>query len=221
MKSINTSLSKINLQEKFRPATIRIFLKKNFRRIALAIFLACLGIILIGLVLGFISLFTACQRVTVEQYNSDSFTFSFPADWQLMSDLWPNYDLKDDYYRLGVTEQVMLTSVQRQGETGAYFAVASAPIPDGSNLEMLFRQTYDQLEGELSDVVESTQEVDGKKGLMIQYRRPWGEPWWEFRDIWLDVDGVAYLLSFHASKLDNYQGAMDQILAGFNFKDSQ
>jgi len=54
-------------------------------------------------------------------------------------------------------------------------------------------------------------------GYEMRYRRPWGEPWWQFQDIWLEKDGVIYLLSAHAYNLETYQEALDAILESFTF----
>jgi hypothetical protein len=173
--------------------------------------------ILSGLLL-FVFLLSSCQQPATRTFENEAFSVEYPGSWQEMSELWPNYQLKDDYYRLGIHEIVTLTSVRKQGEIGAFFTVASSGIPEGLDLKTLFQQTYDPLSDEIVDVTEGTQTVDGKTGLVIQYRRPWGEPWWEFQDIWVEVDGTAYVLSSHAFKLESYQEAIDQILAGFTLK---
>ena len=47
------------------------------------------------------------------------------------------------------------------------------------------------------------------------YRRPWGEPWYAFRDLWFESNGTAYLLSFHAYALDGFGEAMAAIVDSF------
>ncbi len=113
----------------------------------------------------------------------------------------------------------MVTSARRQGQAGVYFAVASAPLPEGLSLEDVYRQTYDPLIDELRDVSEGTTIVDGLSGFEINYQRPWGEPWWRFRDLWLEKDGVIYVLSFHAppGAFDDHQEEFTEILDSFTF----
>jgi hypothetical protein len=57
-------------------------------------------------------------------------------------------------------------------------------------------------------------------GFEINYQRPWGEPWWQFRDIWVEKDAVIYVLSIYAPPNDfkQHQDDFDLILNIFNFK---
>jgi hypothetical protein len=163
-------------------------------------------------------LLVACKRASSGIYDHVDFSFELPDQWQLMSDLWPNYQSGRDYYRLGVTEIVMVTSVKKQGQTGAFFAVASAPKPADSSLEDLFHTTYAQISEEIQDVSENPLVLSGVPGFEIYYRRPWGEPWWQFRDIWLENNEIVYVLSFHAFDLNKYQEEFGPILDSFVFK---
>jgi hypothetical protein len=151
-------------------------------------------------------------------YDHPNFDFSIPSNWQLMSDLWQDYQVRQDYYGLGLEEIVTFTSAQKQGEMGAYFSVAAIQIPQGSSLEKQYHLSYDRFLNEFRELAETESSLHDMTGLEISYRRPWGEPWWEFRDLWFEKDGSAYLLSFHAFDLTDYQEDMDFILASFNFK---
>jgi hypothetical protein len=163
-------------------------------------------------------LLAGCQPSGPQVYEHPAFSFDYPPDWQLMSDLWPNYASGRDYYHLGVTEIVMVTSAQKQGESGAYFAVASTSLPAGMDLETLYRQTYAPLTEEITEVSEQLIQVGGASGFEIRYRRPWGEPWWQFRDIWVEKEGTVFVLSFHAINLDTYQENVAFLLERFVFK---
>jgi len=147
-----------------------------------------------------------CHPNPVQAFDAPAFSFEFPKGWQLMSDLWPDYQPEQDYYHLGLQEVVMVTSVKEQGQAGAYFAVAVKPLQADSDLETLFHQTYAPILDEIREMDETTLSVAG------------GEPWWQFRDIWLEKDGVAYVLSFHALDLEKYQAEIAYILDHFAFK---
>jgi hypothetical protein len=114
----------------------------------------------------------ACQFASSGTYDHADFSFDLPDEWQLMSALWPNYQSGRDYYRLGVTEIVMVTIVKKQGQAGAYFAVASTPKPADASLEDLFHATYAQISEEIQDVSENPIVVGGVPGLEIYHRRP-------------------------------------------------
>ncbi len=116
----------------------------------------------------------------------------------------------------------MITSakVKADGLYSAYFAVASSPLAGGPDLNTRFQQTYDPLIPDLREVSQTTFDNDSLSGLEITYQRPWGEPWWQFRDIWLEKDAVIYVLSFHGSPTDfeKYQDDLNLILQSFEFK---
>lgn len=113
----------------------------------------------------------------------------------------------------------MITSVQKKGDFGAYFTVASKPLPEGKSLEEVFRDTYDQIEGEMREVSESTTSINGVQAFEMNYERPWGEPWWQFRDWWLEKDKTIYVLSFHClGSSEKYQEDLDYILNSFRIK---
>lgn len=152
-------------------------------------------------------------------YDNPAFSFDYPSDWQTMENLWGFQQLDENYYGLGLQEIIMITSVQKKGDFGAYFAVATKALPEGESLEMVFHQTYKQIEGEMREVSETTTTINGYPTLGMNYERPWGEPWWQFRDLWLEKDNTIYVLSFHClGATEKYQEDLDLILNSFLFK---
>jgi hypothetical protein len=154
-------------------------------------------------------------------YDDPNFSFQYPETWQTMTDLWGDrYQPGQEYYQLGVNEIIMVTSVKKQGESGAWFAVASAPSAGAIDLESVVRETYTPFMDALQDYAERNTTVAGIDGFEVTYKRPWGEPWWRFRDIWLVNDSVLYLLSFHAypTSFDSFQEDFDFILNNFTLE---
>ena len=156
-------------------------------------------------------------------FENEKFTFTIPATWQTMEDLWNKPQTAgQDYYALGVAEIIMITNAREQGDGtySAYFAVASSPLAGGADLETRFHQTYDPLLTDLREVSQQKTDHGALSGLEITYQRPWGEPWWQFRDLWVARDAVIYVLSFHAAPNDfkQHQDDFDLILNSFNFK---
>jgi hypothetical protein len=163
----------------------------------------------------------SCKLVSSEphQYINPAFTFDYPSDWQTMEELWGFQQLDKNYYDLEFQEIVMVTSVQKKGEFGAYFAVASRVLPDGSTIESVFHNTYSQIHNEIRVASETTINLNGISALVKNYERPWGEPWWQFQDVWLENDGTIYLLSFHCvGSIEKYQEDLNFILNSFSFK---
>ena len=156
-------------------------------------------------------------------FENEKFSFTIPAGWQTMEELWQQpQDQERDYYALGVEEIIMITSAREQadGPYSVYFAVASSPLASGTDLDTRFHQTYDLLIPELREVSQQKFDNGTLSGLEITYQRPWGEPWWQFRDLWVEKDAVIYVLSFHASPNDfeQDQDDFDLILNSFKFK---
>jgi hypothetical protein len=156
-------------------------------------------------------------------FENEKFSFTIPAGWQTMEQLWGQSQQTDrDYYALGVKEIIMITSAREQadGPYSAYFAVASSPLAGGTDLETRFHQTYDPLLPELREVSQQKFDNGTLSGFEITYQRPWGEPWWQFHDVWIEKDAVIYVLSLHASpnNFEQHQDDFDLIVNSFNFK---
>lgn len=154
-------------------------------------------------------------------YNDSDFSFQYPETWQTMADLWGDrYQPDQEYYQLGVNELITVTSVQKQGESGAWFAVAFAPLEGAIDLESVARETYAPFMDTLQDYAERNTTVAGMDGFEVTYKRPWGEPWWQFRDIWLVHDSALYVLSFHTypNSFDSFQKDFEFILNSFAWK---
>jgi hypothetical protein len=175
--------------------------------------------------LGFLltMLLTSCISPTKSRtFENDAFTFTIPAHWKTIDEVWNRPDSSgQEYYGLGVQELVTIQYPTIPGKGKAFFAVASSQVQDGQDLESRFNQAYQMATPEIQDMVIQSFEQGNLSGYEITYNRPWGEPWWKFRDIWLENDNVIYVLSFHASpnSFETYNDTFDQILENFKFKD--
>ena len=155
-------------------------------------------------------------------YENENFSFTIPADWGTMEEVWKYVSTPGaDYYGLGVGEIITIQYPAYQGQGDAFFAVAASPLADGETLESRFNKAYENPVPEIKGVIQQTFELGALSGLEISYDRPWGEPWWHFRDIWLEKDGMIYVLSCqtYITNFDDHAAIFDQILAGFQFKE--
>jgi len=155
-------------------------------------------------------------------FEYESFSFTIPDGWQTMDEIWGRpASSGQNYYSLGVQQIVMIQYPPKKGQGKMFFAVASAQLADEQDLESLFTHAYQTTLPKIENESKQPFEHGDLSGYEITYKRPWGEPWWQFRDIWLEKDGVIYVLSFHASpySFDSYTDTFDQIVESFQFKD--
>jgi len=163
----------------------------------------------------------ACRLgpIQAHTYENEMITFTIPSAWQTTEE-FPYHSVSPEkgYYGLGVQELVL---IQYQGQGKAFFAVAAAPLANGEDLETRFTQAYQMAMPEIENASQQLFEQGELSGYEITYKRPWGEPWWQFRDIWLEKDAVVYVLSFRTApdSFDTYSDPFDQILESFRFKE--
>jgi hypothetical protein len=61
--------------------------------------------------------------------------------------------------------------------------VASASLTNVESLEDRVIQAYDDPETELEDLTLNEIELQSRSAFEAMHKRPWGEPWWRFRDV--------------------------------------
>lgn len=160
---------------------------------------------------------------TARTFEHEAFTFTIPAGWQTLEEVWKRpIAPQTDYYGLGLQEIITIQHPPKQGQGTAFFTVAAAPLAEGQGLETRFKQAYVEAVPPVKDVSVQSFARAGLSGYEITYQRPWGEPWWQFRDIWLAKDGMIYVLSFHTlpASFSAYTETFDQIIKSFRFKGS-
>jgi hypothetical protein len=143
------------------------------------------------------------------------FTFDYPADWLNRADRYPSYV---GHYPEFDTDELALVS-----GAPASFWVGRRDLPSGTTLEELFRQLYDGMKDKgliLKAISEETRPVDGQEALGITYEQFWGEPLVRQRDLWLEKEGRAYVLSCraHPGDFEEAIALCDGIVATFHLK---
>ena len=174
------------------------------------------------LIVTLILLSQSCQPAGPRAYESEAFGLTVPAGWETYADTWGSeMPAGRDYYGLGVNWVFTMQHPAGKGKGKAFFSVATAALEDGETLAERFERGYADPMPEIEDVVKGPYSRGGLSGLTINYRRPWGEPWWRFNDIWLEKDGVVYVLSFHTypGSYDSSVELMDQIVDSFYVKE--
>lgn len=179
-------------------------------------FIRWLGLVMVLVLSG--CLFPAKSRT----YENEAFSFTIPANWKTSEEVWNRSDLSgQDYYGLGVQEIVTIQYPTQPGKGKAFFSVAASRRQEGQDLESRIHQVYQTAMPEIKDETIRTYQLGELSGYEVIYLRPWGEPWWKFRDIWLEKGDVIYVLSFHTTpnSFDTNNETFEQILAGFQFKE--
>ncbi len=154
-------------------------------------------------------------------YENDNFSFTIPADWQTNEEIWAKTITPGtDYLGLGVQEIISIENPPYQRQIGGVLTVASSFLASGEDFESRVTHAYVYIHTRNNIPIRSFQRGT-LTGLEITYQRPIGEPWWQFHDIWLERNGMIYLLSFHTltGAFDNYAAIFDQILDSFQFKE--
>ena len=173
--------------------------------------------ILLSLLLLSLSL-TSCA-IAGQPYDYYTFTFTYPQSWKPMSEVSDTYKSGQDFFWMGILEDLTVTSVKQEGEPGAYFSVATMEQSD-EPVAGIIDFMYAINEEDIRNYSERPITVAGGKGMSATYERIWNEQWLEFHDIWLENGPLVYLLSFRAEDLDKYQKETDMILESFAFKEN-
>ncbi len=147
-------------------------------------------------------------------YEEEAFSFTIPAGWGMTA-------REGEYYDLGMQEKFTAHNAPLITDSGAFFTLSTAPLAEGEDLESRIASAYAVQMTGIEDLAQQPYERDGLSGYEATYRRPWGEPWWRFRDIWFEKDGTSYLLSFSSSpySFDSNAEVFDAILGSFRFND--
>lgn len=155
-------------------------------------------------------------------FENEFLSFTIPAGWGTKEEVWERpMTLEEDLFGLGVREIISIQHPPVQGLVGGRFTLASSTLKRGEGLESRFTKTYETPYITFKDVSKQPFNLGVLSGYEISYTRPIGEPWWQFHDIWLENEGLVYVLSFHTltKGFENYAAVFDQILDSFHFKE--
>lgn len=166
---------------------------------------------------------TACSSSDLDQnlYETDEFTFAIPDNWKTMQQVWGDDAVSGQEYKdLGVNEIITIQYPDGKGKGKVFFTVASAQLEPGENLETFISSVYQSTSPEIEEASQSNYDNGDLTGYEWVYKRPWGEPYWKFRDVWLEKDGSIYLLSFRSSpnSFDSNMELSNTILKSFQLK---
>ncbi len=150
------------------------------------------------------------------EYQSADFAFRVPERWSLHEGPSAQGQNAWNYYRLNLKILVEVNSPQRLPKV----TITQGDIPQGSSLEQVFLDTYNEISTEIREASEpqSTQ-VDGLPAWTMRYERPWGEPWYAFQDTWVENSGKIYTVSclWNLNPTEEEEQGCRTILDSFHF----
>jgi len=177
---------------------------------------------ILSVLLLMVSLACVGKSTKARTFDNEDFSFTIPAGWKTMQEVWGDKAAEGQEYKsLGVYEIVTIQYPPYKGKGNIFFTVATSPLLEGQTLASRFDEAYADPLPEIRNASQQAFEQGGFSGYEIIYERPWGEPWWKFRDIWLERDGMIYVLSFHCSagSFDSNADTFNQIVESFQFKE--
>lgn len=154
-------------------------------------------------------------------FEGDDFAFTIPAGWETAEKVWGKPMPEDrDYYGLGVIEKITIQypPIKKMGK--AFFSVAVGELEPGEALESRVKRAYEDPVTEMKDLTIQEVTIHEKSAYEAIYRRPWGEPWWKFRDVWVEQSNMVFVLSYHSAPetFSDYIEISDKIIDSFELR---
>ncbi len=169
---------------------------------------------------------TTGGNIPAGRVEQNSFAFDYDAGWQPFFDgeLPGMVDVRLDVETLGA---VVETSQSKQTPLRPFYANAAVvmrkAIPSGSSLEEVFRETYaKQVLAYPEAAKDGSSNLGGLPALERTYPYYSGEPRYDIRELWVERDGWAYILSQRAQYTDHVnldRPGFKTIEESFQFKD--
>lgn len=154
-------------------------------------------------------------------YESSEFSLDYPAEWKMISNIFPAYRPAVDPER--GTEEVFAVADPRTAtpweKYTVSFTVSRKTGRKAAELESAFSAARAGLDRRRV-ISERKLEINGVPAREIVYRKPRGENWYTVRDVWLAKNGTIYLLSCRAlpGDFDGYQRSFDLLVDSFRMR---
>ncbi len=151
-------------------------------------------------------------------YEDEAVAFDYPHSWRTLDTFFDAYTPGHNP-ELGADEVIAVadpaTSTPWEKFTTSA-RVLRRDLPAGMTLEALVEQTYARMPIE-RDISQEALTAAGVPALERVYEQYRGEPLYRVRDVWLEKDGVVYILSFRAMPdgFDEAQADFDRIVESF------
>ncbi|MBI5879221.1 MAG: hypothetical protein HZB53_16355 [Chloroflexi bacterium] len=166
---------------------------------------------------------TPPPTVALIRFENDDLTFTYPANFQTLAEIFPGYRFGGRYRDMGVNEVIALGDPLTAGPGTKYdiaVTLARKPLSPGATLESAARESYAAPTTQVRDFVFSA--CEGMADCYdARYARTWGTPWWWTHDVWSAHGGYAYVLSYgsaSSSMFAHYDVMFASIVASLRFK---
>jgi hypothetical protein len=146
-----------------------------------------------------------------KHYDNGVIAFDYPPDWTVSIFEAPRSD------PIMGADEILQINLEKSSAAMHILRRRSNP---GESLQDLAEGTYAGWDGlQVPWEPESGASLQVNDNLTYEkiYRRPWGEPWNRFRDVWFQAGDQIYILSCTAtqSNFENYQDECDLIVRSF------
>ncbi|HOJ33007.1 MAG TPA: hypothetical protein PK975_05560 [Candidatus Hydrogenedentes bacterium] len=156
---------------------------------------------------GFLALVLLCplclgapprgQLQDLVTFQGDGFSLTYPSSWLPLNEIWETYQFREDPFLhaqeiWGVADPGSRTRWEKY-TTAVH--VLRRQMPTGQTLRDVFHATYAAMPESCAVLYESESELHGLPVLEKSYKRPRGESWYQFRDIWINKGGTIYIIS--------------------------
>lgn len=161
------------------------------------------------------------DNTSLKYYSGDGIAFDYPGNWEPISEVFPNHKPQHDP-ELDAEELVVIVDAGSSTEQGDKYSVSvhimKRDLPSGVSLKDLFTQTYEDKSYVM--ISEDAMTVNGIQAYEKVYKKPHGEPWYQIRDVWLEKDGVVYIISCWAlpNSFAEFQDKFNIIIDSFKIE---
>ena len=152
-------------------------------------------------------------------YQNHGFSFHIPEGWSIHEGSSVQGKNGWNYFQLGLNILVEIKGSKWQPSV----AITDRDIPAGSSFADVFEETYKDPLPSINKVIDfENVSIDGLPALSKQYNRPWGEPWYTFKDTWVEKNGRIYVINCLVSlnHPEYFQQGCEEIIKSFHFLDN-
>lgn len=154
-------------------------------------------------------------------YQGEGFSLKYPAGWLPLDRIWETYRFREDpdlhaNEIWGVADPGSRTRWEKY-TTAVH--VLRRQMPAGQTFKQAFDATYKAMPEPFVALHDSESSLHGLQVLEKSYKRPRGEPWYQFRDVWINKDDTIFIISCQAlpQKFQDANRAFGVILSSISF----
>jgi len=146
---------------------------------------------------------TSVVDIGKQKYLTKEVSFEYPGSWRTVEEIFgkPSGKTREPEFDADILVTVTNAIPSPFGEKyTAWCTLMTRPNREGQDLLSMVNSSYSILknypDSEIS-LLETS--VNGNTAVEKVYRRPRGEPWYQVKDVWIEKDNIAYILSCYSN----------------------